>query len=130
VYFTLIPQHASRHFSLRVIRLDVATGRQTFIADGAQPATSGDGTQLAYGASPRGMAVWDLATGQTRTIGLAQLGRAATRVGRVRDKDKGPSHCDGRRRGGDLRGKRYHADPYMSRFFPVGGVAVARRERR
>jgi hypothetical protein len=76
VYFTLIPQHASRHFSLRVMRLDVATGRQTFIADGAQPAISSDGTQLAYGASPRGLAVRDLATDQTRTIGLAQLGRA------------------------------------------------------
>lgn len=77
VYFTLIPQHASRRFSLRVMRLDVATGRQTFIAAGAQPAISSDGTQLAYGASPRGLAVRDLATGQTRTIGLAQLGRAA-----------------------------------------------------
>jgi hypothetical protein len=77
VYFTLIPQHRTRRFSLRVMRLDVATGRQTFIADGAQPALSSDGTQLAYGASPHGLAVRDLATGQTRTIGLAQLGTAA-----------------------------------------------------
>jgi hypothetical protein len=77
VYFTLIPQHRARAFSLRVMRLDVATDRQTFIADGAQPAISDDGTQLAYGASPRGLAVRDLATGQTRTIGLAQLGTAA-----------------------------------------------------
>ena len=77
VYFTLIPRHRRRHFSLRLMRLAVTTGRQTFIADGAQPALSSDGTQLAYGASPRGLAVRDLATGQTRTIGLAQLGPAA-----------------------------------------------------
>jgi hypothetical protein len=77
VYFTLIPPHRTRRFSLRVMRFDVATGRQTFVADGAQPAISSDGTQLAYGASPRGLAVRDLATGQTRTIGLAQLGTAA-----------------------------------------------------
>lgn len=77
VYFTLIPPHRARHFSLRVMRLDVATGRQTFIAEGAQPALSNDGTQLAYGASPDGLAVRNLATGRTRTIGLAQLGTAA-----------------------------------------------------
>jgi hypothetical protein len=77
VYFTLIPQRSTRRFSLRLIRLDVATGRRTFIAHGAQPAVSEDGTQLAYSASPRGLAVRDLATGQTRTIGLGQLGTAA-----------------------------------------------------
>ncbi len=77
VYFTLIPRHPGRRFSLRLMRLDVVTGRQTLIANGAQPALSSDGTQLAYGASPRGLAVRDLATGSTRTIGLAQLGRAA-----------------------------------------------------
>lgn len=59
------------------MRLEVATGRQAFIADGAQPALSNDGTQLAYAASPRGLAVRDLATGHTRTIGLDQLGTAA-----------------------------------------------------
>jgi hypothetical protein len=77
VYFTLIAQLNGRRFSLRVMRLDVATSRQSFVADGAQPALSNDGTQLAYGASPRGLAVRDLATGQTRTIGLRQLGTAA-----------------------------------------------------
>jgi hypothetical protein len=77
VYFTLIPRHHTRRFSLRLMRLDVATRRQTFIADGAQPALSNDGTQLAYGAAPRGLAVRDLASGQTRTIGLGQLGVAA-----------------------------------------------------
>jgi hypothetical protein len=61
VYFTLIPQHHTRRFSLRIMRLDVATGRQAFIADGAQPALSHGGTQLAYGASPNGLAVRDLA---------------------------------------------------------------------
>jgi hypothetical protein len=59
------------------MRLDTATGRQSFIADGGQPAINADGTQLAYGASPGGLAVRDLATGQTRTIRLPQLGKAA-----------------------------------------------------
>lgn len=77
VYYTLIPQRPARQFSLRLMRLDVATGRRSFIAAGAQPALSNDATQLAYGASPRGLAVRDLATGQTRTIALRQLGRAA-----------------------------------------------------
>jgi hypothetical protein len=76
VYFTLIPR-SRRVVSLRLMRLDTATGRQTFIAWGAQPALSDDRTQLAYGASPQGLAVRDLATGHTRTIGLAQLGKAA-----------------------------------------------------
>jgi len=76
VYFTLIPQ-SKRAVAVRVMRLDTATGRQSFIADGAQPAISDDGTQLAYGAGRGGLAVRDLATGQTRSIGLAQLGSAA-----------------------------------------------------
>jgi hypothetical protein len=76
VYFTLIPP-GKRAVSLRLMRLDTATGRQTFIARGAQPAVSEDGTQLAYGAWPRGLAVRDLSTGQTRTIRLAVLGQAA-----------------------------------------------------
>ena len=80
VYFTLIPQRHGRRFSLRLMRLEVATGRQAFIADGAQPALSNDGTQLAYGASPRGLAVRDLTTGHTRTIGLGRLGTAANLV--------------------------------------------------
>jgi hypothetical protein len=74
---TLIPQHHTRRFSLRVMRLDLATGDQTFIADGAQPALSNEGTRLAYGAPSRGPAVRDLATGHTRTIALRQLGTAA-----------------------------------------------------
>lgn len=78
VYFTLIPRHAERRFYLRLMRLDVATRRQTFIADGAQPAISDDGTELAYATFPHGLAVRDLAAGQTRTIGLVtELGRAA-----------------------------------------------------
>jgi hypothetical protein len=77
VYFTLIPKHHTRRFSLRLMRLDVETGRQTLVADGAQPALNSDGTQLAYGASPHGLAVRDLATGQTRAIGLGQLGQAS-----------------------------------------------------
>lgn len=77
VYFTLIPQHHALPAWLRLMRLDVATGRQSFIADGAQPALSNDGTQLAYAASPRGLAVRTVRTGQTRTIDLRQLGAAA-----------------------------------------------------
>jgi hypothetical protein len=77
VYFTLISRHRTQRFSLRLMRLEVASGRQTFVADGAQPAISNDGKQLAYGAAPQGLAVRDLATGQTRTIALKQLGQAA-----------------------------------------------------
>ena len=78
VYFTLIPRHAGRRFGLRLMRFDVETRRQTLIADGAQPAISDDGTQLAYATFPHGLAVRELASGQTRKIGLAaQLGRQA-----------------------------------------------------
>ena len=59
------------------MRLDTTNRRRSFVADGAQPAISSDGTQLAYGASPGGLAVRELATGQTRTIRLPQLGEAA-----------------------------------------------------
>jgi hypothetical protein len=76
VYFTLIPR-TKRWLSLRLMRLDTATGRQSLVAQGAQPAVSTDGTQLAYGGAPQGLAVRDLSTGQTRTIKLAQLGKAA-----------------------------------------------------
>lgn len=78
VYFTLIPRHAGRRFFLRLIRIDVATRRQTPVADGAQPAISDDGTQLAYATFPHGLAVRDLATGTTRTISLVtELGEQA-----------------------------------------------------
>jgi hypothetical protein len=77
VYYTLIPSHPARRFALRLMRLAVATGRETFVADGAQPALSASGRQLAYAAFPQGLAVRDLLTGQTRTIALRQLGGAA-----------------------------------------------------
>jgi hypothetical protein len=77
VYFTLIPRRHLRRFYLKLMRVDVATHRQTLIAEGAQPAISEDGSRLAYATFPHGLAVRDLATGQTRTIGLAQLGTAA-----------------------------------------------------
>jgi hypothetical protein len=57
--------------------LVIVGGWQAFMADGAQPALSNDGTQLAYAGSPRGLAVRDLTTGHTRTIGLGRLGTAA-----------------------------------------------------
>jgi len=77
VYFTLIPRHHTRHFFLRLMRLDVASGRQTVVAAGAQPALNNDGNQLAYGAFPQGLAVRDLKTGQTRTVAMKMLGEAA-----------------------------------------------------
>jgi hypothetical protein len=79
VYFTLVPR--SRHEpGIRLMRLDTATGRQTLIAYGEQPAISADGRELAYGAWPSGLAVRELATGQTRTLQLPQLGRSASLV--------------------------------------------------
>jgi hypothetical protein len=77
VYFTLIPRRHTGRFYLKLMRIDVATDRQTLMAEGAQPAISQDGSQLAYATFPHGLAVRDLATGQTRTLGLAQLGTAA-----------------------------------------------------
>jgi hypothetical protein len=78
VYVTLIPRHSGHRSGLRLIRIDVATGRKTFVAEGEQPAVSNDGTQLAYGAAPHGLAVRDLKSGRTRTVGLvSQLGPAA-----------------------------------------------------
>ena len=81
VYFTSIPDHPRKRFYLRLMRLDVASRRQTFMADGAQPAISADGGELAYAAFPHGLAVRDLATGHTRTIGLeAYLGHQSELV--------------------------------------------------
>jgi hypothetical protein len=77
VYFTLIPSHRNRALSLRLMRIDVTSGRRTFVADGEQPALSNNGKQLAYGAAAQGLAIRNLGTGQTRTIALKQLGRAA-----------------------------------------------------
>lgn len=78
VYFTLIPRRAGRRFYLRLMRIDVTTRRQAQVAEGAQPAISDDGTQLAYATFPHGLAVRDLATGTTRTISLvAELGEQA-----------------------------------------------------
>ncbi len=77
VYFTLIPRHHTGHFFLRLMRLDVASGRQTVVGDGAQPALSSNGEQLAYGAFPQGLAVRDLRTGRTRTVAMNMLGKSA-----------------------------------------------------
>lgn len=79
VYFTLIPEGRSRskRFVLRLMRLDVASRRSTFVADGTQPTLNQAGTELAYGAFPHGLAVRDLRTGRTRTIALGQLDSAA-----------------------------------------------------
>jgi hypothetical protein len=73
VYYTLIPHTSKRRFALKLMRIDVATDRSRFVADGWQPAVSDSGTQLAYGAVPHGLAVRDLATGATRTVSLVKL---------------------------------------------------------
>lgn len=52
VYFTSIPQRHTRRFYLKLMRIDVATHRQTLIAEGAQPAISEDGSRLAYATFP------------------------------------------------------------------------------
>jgi hypothetical protein len=71
VYLTFTAPRA-----LRIVRMDVATGSRTFIADGARPELSPDGRQLAYASGPFGSArlsVRDLTSGTTRTIDLRGL---------------------------------------------------------
>lgn len=56
-------------------RISVATGQRSFIADGAQPAVSPDGSYLAYatGRLFTKLAIRDLRTGTTRVISLGGL---------------------------------------------------------
>lgn len=76
--FHVDPAARRGRFYLRLMRIDVATRREAQVAEGAQPAISDDGTQLAYATFPHGLAVRDLATGTTRTISLvAELGAQA-----------------------------------------------------
>jgi hypothetical protein len=72
VYFTLGPNRRNRH-SLRLMRLDVATRRQTFVAAGEQPAVNDQGTQLAFMTGAEDVAVRDLTTGTTRKVSLARV---------------------------------------------------------
>jgi hypothetical protein len=69
-----------RSYTLDVVQIDVATGRRTFIAFGAQPAVSPDGRLLAYVANTYGylnaIAVRDVLTGRTQLVNLAgSIGR-------------------------------------------------------
>ena len=66
---------------MMLFRLDLATGHYSLVADGAQPALNQTGTELAYAALPRGLAVRDFRTGQTRTIALGQLDTSANLIG-------------------------------------------------
>jgi len=64
---------ASRAIEIR--RIFIATGRASFVADGAYPAVSPDGRYLAYATGGRfsKVAVRDLRTGRTRVIDLRSL---------------------------------------------------------
>ncbi len=66
---------------MMLLRLNTANDRYSFVADGTQPALNRTGTELAYAAFPRGLAVRNLRTGQTRTIALGQLDTSADLVG-------------------------------------------------
>lgn len=71
VYFTLIPH--GRWRSLKLMRLDLATDRRTFVGDGEQPAINDRGTELAFSTGVQDVAVRDLASGATRTLSLAHV---------------------------------------------------------
>jgi WD40-like Beta Propeller Repeat len=75
VYVTLIPK-SKRWRSLLLERIAASDGKQTFIANGEQPAISPNGQMLAYvmgdRAGPR-IAVRDLASGRTRSINVARF---------------------------------------------------------
>ncbi len=60
---------------IHIGRISVATGRLTFVADGAQPAVSPDGRYLAYatGRLSTRLAIRDLRTGRTKTVDLASV---------------------------------------------------------
>lgn len=80
VYVTFIARR-----TLKIERIDVATGSSTFVADGERPSVSPDGKQLAYGSGPFGsevLSVRELASGATRTIDLRRfLGRSYDLLG-------------------------------------------------
>jgi len=66
---------------IEIRRISIATGKLTFVADGAYPAVSPDGRYLAYatGHGFTSVAVRDLRTGRTRVIDLrSQLGSGGT----------------------------------------------------
>ncbi len=75
VYMTLIG-----HRTLKIERVDIATGVRSIVADGEQPAISFDGRELAFaagGTASTAVAVRDLASGRERRIDLGSLlGRA------------------------------------------------------
>lgn len=95
LYFSAIHEIAGKRIAYRsrhhlrpfrsarmlLLRLNTADGRYSFVADGAQPALNRSSNELAYAAFPRGLAVRDLRTGQTRTIALGQLDTSAELIG-------------------------------------------------
>jgi hypothetical protein len=71
VYLTLIG-----HKTLEIERISTDTGARSIIADGAQPAVSFDGRQLAFvegGWTSTVLAIRDLASGRERRLDLADL---------------------------------------------------------
>ena len=60
---------------IEIRRISVATGKVSFVADGAYPAVGPDGRYLAYATGHQftTIAVRDLRTGRTRTLGLRSL---------------------------------------------------------
>ena len=60
---------------ISIERISVATGQRSFIADGAQPAVSPDGSYLAYatGRLFTKVAIRDVRTGTTRVVNLGSL---------------------------------------------------------
>ncbi len=69
------------HGAIQITRIWIATGRISFVADGAYPAVSPDSRYLAYATGRRftTLAVRDLRTGRTRVIDLRSLiGKGAT----------------------------------------------------
>ncbi len=61
--------------AIEIRRISIATGKVSFVADGAYPAVSPDGRHLAYATGHRfsKVAVSDLRTGRTRVIDLRSL---------------------------------------------------------
>jgi hypothetical protein len=79
--FALAPDSKSMYVvglvgrTIEIRRVSTATGKVSFVADGAYPAISPDGRQLAYVTGRRfnAIAVRDLRSGQTRVIDLRSL---------------------------------------------------------
>jgi len=70
VFFTLIPRHGE---SLKLVRLDVASGRRTVVARGQQPAVDNAGTRLAFMTGRGRVQVRDLHSKARRELNIGRL---------------------------------------------------------